>query len=74
MGSFWNKTKAFFESRGWRIFWSLFVIALFVNLFVQTLHQPMDWFRVTLLITLAIFVIRRVFMIVQAIKSKEKAQ
>jgi hypothetical protein len=34
----------------------------------------MDWFRVTLLITLPIFVIRRVFMIVQAIKSKEKAQ
>ncbi len=74
MGSFWNKTKAFFESRGWRIFWSLFVIALFVNLFVQTLHQPMDWFRVTLLITLPIFIIRRVFMIVQAIKSKDKAQ
>ena len=68
MGSFWNKTKVFFESRGWRIFWSLFVIAVFVNLFVQTLHRPMDWFRVVLLITLPILVIRRVFEIVQAIK------
>ena len=78
MGSFWNKTKVFFESRGWRIFWSLFVIAvfvnLFVNLFVQTLHRPMDWFRVVLLITLPILVIRRVFEIVQAIKSKTKDQ
>ena len=74
MGSFWNKTKVFFKSRGWRIFWSLFVIAVFVNLFVQTLHQPMDWFRVTLLITLPICVIRRVFEIVQAIKSKTKDQ
>lgn len=74
MGSFWSKTKVFFESRGWRIFWSLFVIAVFVNLFVQTLHQQMDWFRVVLLITLPIFVIRRVFMILQAIKSKAKDQ
>ncbi len=68
MGSFWNKTKVFFESRGWRIFWSLFVIAVFVNLL------QMDWFRVVLLITLLIFVIRRVFEIVQAIKSKAKDQ
>ena len=67
MGSFWNKTKVFFESRGWRIFWSLFVIA-------QTLHRPMDWFRVVLLITLPILVIRRVFEIVRAIKSKTKDQ
>ena len=67
MGGFWNKTKVFFESRGWRIFWSLIVIAIFVNLFVQTLHQQMDWFRVVLLITLPIFVIRRVVMILQAI-------
>ena len=74
MGSFWDKTKVFFESRGWRIFWSLFVIAVFVNLFVQTLHRPMDWFRVVLLITLPILVIRRVFEIVQAIKSKTKDQ
>ena len=74
MGSFWNKTKAFFESRGWRIFWSLFVIAVFVNLFVQMLHRPMDWFRVVLLITLSILVIRKVFEIVQAIKSKTKDQ
>lgn len=74
MGSFWNKTKVFFKSRGWRIFWSLFVIAVFVNLFVQTLHRPMDWFRVVLLITLPILVIRRVFEIVQAIKSKTKDQ
>ena len=63
MGSFWNKTKVFFESRGWRIFWSLFVIA-----------RPMDWFRVVLLITLPILVIRRVFEIVRAIKSKTKDQ
>jgi hypothetical protein len=69
-----NKAKVFFESRGWRIFWSLFVIAIFVNLFVQTLHQPMDWFRVILLITLPIFIIRRVLIIVQAIKSKSKDQ
>ena len=74
MGSFRNKTKVFFESRGWRIFWSLFVIAIFVNLFVQTLHRQMDWFRVVLLITLPIVVIRRVFMILQAIKSKAKDQ
>ena len=74
MGSFWNKTKAFFESRGWRIFWPLFVIAVFVNLFVQMLHRPMDWFRVVLLITISILVIRRVFEIVQAIKSKTKDQ
>ncbi len=71
MGSFWNKTKVFFESKGWRIFWSLFVIAV---LFVQTLHRPMDWFRVVLLITLPILVIRRVFEIVRAIKSKTKDQ
>ena len=74
MDSFWNKTKVFFESRGWRIFWSLFVIAVFVNLFVQPLHRPIDWFRVVLLITLPILVIRRVFEIVQAIKSKTKDQ
>ena len=74
MSSFWNKTKVFFESRGWRIFWSLFVIAVFVNLFVQTLHRSMDWFRVVLLITLPILVIRRVFEIVQVIKSKTKDQ
>ena len=74
MSSLWNKIKVFFESRGWRIFWSLFVIAVFVNLFVQTLPRPMDWFRVVLLITLPILVIRRVFMIVQAIKSKTKDQ
>ena len=70
MGSFWNKTNAFFESRGWRrIFWSLFVIAVFVNMFVNTLHRPMNWFRATLLILLPVLVIRRVFMIVQAVKS-----
>ena len=74
MSSFWDKTKVFFESRGWRIFWSLFVIAVFVNLFVQTLHRPLDWFRVVLLITLPILVIRRVFEFVQAIKSKTKDQ
>jgi len=38
------------------------------------LHRPMDWFRVVLLITLPILVIRRVFEIVQAIKSKTKDQ
>ena len=58
MGSFWNKTKVFFESK----------------VFVQTLHRPMDWFRVVLLITLPILVIRRVFEIVRAIKSKTKDQ
>ena len=72
MSSFWDKTKVFFESRGWRIFWSLFVIAVFVNLFVQTLHRPMDWFRVVLLITLPIFVLRRIIEIVQVIRSKNK--
>ena len=70
MGNLWNKTKAFFESRGWHIFWSLFVTAVFVNMFIETLHQPTRWFRVVLLITLPILVIRRVFVIVQAIKSK----
>ena len=74
MGSFWNKTIGFFESRGWRIFWSLLVIAVFVDLFVQTLHRPMDWFRVVLLILLPILVITKVFEIVQAIKSKTKDQ
>lgn len=74
MGSFWNKTRAFLESRGWRVSWSLFVIAVFVNLFVKTLHQPMDWFRLVLLITLPILIIRRVFEIVLAIKSKTRDQ
>ena len=74
MSIFWNNTKAFFESRGWRISWSLFVIAIFINFFVETLHRPMDWFRMVLLITLPILVIRRVFEIVQAIKSKTKDQ
>ena len=72
MSSFWDKTKVFFESRGWRIFWSLFVIAVFVNLFVQTLHRPMDWFSVVLLITIIILVIRRTIEIVQVIRSKNK--
>ena len=74
MSSFRNKTIVFFESRGWRIFWSLLVIAVFVDLFVQTLHRPMDWFRVVLLILLPILVITKVFEIVQAIKSKTKDQ
>ena len=74
MGSFWNKTIALFESRGWRISWSLFVIAIFINFFIETLHRPMDWFRIVLLITLPILAIRRVFEIVQAIKYKTKDQ
>ena len=41
---------------------------------LSNLHRPMDWFRVVLLITLPILVIRRVFEIVQAIKSKTKDQ
>lgn len=48
MYGFRNKTKSFFESKGWRISWSLFVIAIFVNLFVNTLQRSMDWFRVVL--------------------------
>ena len=74
MDTFRDKIKRFFASRGLRIFWSLFVIAVFVNMFIETLHQPTDWFRVVLLITLPIFVIRRVFVIVKAIKSKTSEQ
>lgn len=74
MDGFRNKTKSFFESKGWRISWSLFVIAIFVNLFVNTLQRSMDWFRVVLLITLPIFILMRVFEIVQAIESKTKDQ
>ena len=74
MDTFRDKIKRFFASRGLRIFWSLFVSAVFVNMFIETLHQPTDWFRVVLLITLPIFVIRRVFVIVKAIKSKTSEQ
>ena len=46
------------------------------HLLVIVCHRRfrMDWFRVVLLITLLILVIRRVFEIVQAIKSKTKDQ
>ena len=67
-----NRIQRFFESRGWRIIWSLFVIAAFIGLFVDLLQRPMNWFRVVMLITLPILVIRRVFEIVRAIKTKTK--
>ena len=74
MDTFKDKIKRFFASKGWRICWSLFVIAVFVNMFIETLHRPMDWFRVILLITLPILVIRRIIVIVQAIKSSASEQ
>lgn len=69
MGNIQDRIKRFFASRGWRIFWSLFVIAVFTNMFIETLQQQVKWFRVVLLITLPILVIRRILEIVQAIKS-----
>ena len=72
MDTFWNRIQRFFESKGWRIFWSLFVIVVFIILFVEMLHRQMDWFRVILLITLSIFVIRRIIEIVQIIRSIKK--
>ena len=72
MDSFGNKMRRFFKSRGWQVFWSLFVIAVFINMFIETLHRSMDWFRVVLLITLPILVIRRIIMIAQAIKSNNQ--
>jgi len=72
MDTFWDKTQRFFKSKGWRIFWSLFVIFVFIRFFVETLHQQMDWFRVLLLITLPILVIRRIIVIVQTIRSVKK--
>ena len=41
-------------------------------MFIETLHRSMDWFRVVLLITVPILVIRRIIMIVQAIKSNNQ--
>jgi hypothetical protein len=72
MSTFGNRIQRVFESRGWQIFWSLFVIAAFIGLFVDLLQRPMNGFRVVLLITLPILVIRRVFEIVRAIKTKTK--
>ena len=72
MSTFGNKIQRVFESRGWRIFWSLFVIAAFIGLFVDLLQRPMNWFRIVMLVTLPILVIRRVFEIVRAIKTKTK--
>lgn len=74
MNALWEKIQRFIESRGWRIFWSLFVIVIFTNLFVETIHRPMTWFRVVLLVTLPILVIRRVVEIVRTIQSKTKEQ
>ena len=72
MNSFWNKTQRFFESKGWRIFWSLFVIVVFINLFVSVLHLRMNWYRVVLLVTIAILVIRRIIEIVQIVRLIKK--
>ena len=72
MSTFGNRIQGFFESRGWRIVWSLFVIAAFIGLFVDLLQRPTTWFRVVMLITLPILVIRRVLEIVRAIKTKTK--
>ena len=72
MGSFWDRIKRFFESKGWRVFWSLFVIAVFINLFIDTLPRQMNWYRVVLLITIVILVIMRVIKIIQIIKTPGK--
>ena len=72
MGTFWNKTQRFFKSKGWRIFWSLLLIALFIKLFVDVLQLKMDWSRVLLLIMIVIAVISKVVELVTTIRSLKK--
>lgn len=72
MDSFWDKAQRFFESKGWRIFCSVFIIAVFTNLFVSVLHLRMNWYRIVLLVTIVVLVIRRIFEIVLIIRSLNK--
>lgn len=68
MDSFWDKAQSFFESKGWRIFWSVFIIVVFTNLFVSVLHLRMNWYRIVLLVTIVVLVIRRIVEIVRIIR------
>ena len=72
MDSFWNKAHRFFESKGWRIFWSVFIIVVFTNLFMSVLHLRMNWYRIVLLVTIVALVIRRIVEIVLTIRSLKK--
>ena len=72
MDSFWDKAQRFFESKGWSIFWSVFIIVVFTNLFVSVLHLRMNWYRIVLLVTIVVLVIRRIVEIVLTIRSLKK--
>lgn len=68
MDSFRDKAQRFFESKGWRIFCSVFIIVVFTNLFVSVLHLRMNWYRIVLLVTIVVLVIRRIVEIVRIIR------
>ena len=72
MGTFWDKTQKFFKSKGWQIFWSIFLIAIFTKLFVDVLHLEMNWSRVILLIIIVIVTIDKAVSLVRTIRSLKK--
>jgi len=69
MGTFRDKAQRFFKSRGWHIFWSLCLIYLFIVYFVDLLQRSMTWYRVVLLVSVALITIAKVIELVWTLKS-----
>ena len=72
MGAFRDKAQRFFKSRGWHIFWSLCLIVLFIDFYVDHLHGTMTWSRVALLVSIALITIAKVIELVWTLKSGAK--
>ena len=69
MSTFRDKAQRFFKSRCWHIIWSLCLIYLFIVYFVDLLQRSMTWYRVVLLVSVALVTIAKVVELVWTFKS-----